>query len=87
MPRATRPQPPHLTTHTPAYWSDGAATSTNTTNDVGWEIDLDMTYPVFKYLDTFLSLGYFEPGTVYARPDGSTPDAAFEMVIGTEFKF
>ena len=63
------------------------ASTTRTTNDVGWEIDLDMTYPLYKNLDGFLSLGYFKPGAVYARPDGSNPKAAYEIVLGGEFKF
>jgi len=68
-------------------WSQGAATSTITTRDVGWEADLDIAFPIVKHLEGFASLGYFQPGAVYARPDGNKPGAAFEAVIGAEFKF
>ncbi|MDP2809244.1 MAG: hypothetical protein Q8O34_03765 [Rhodocyclaceae bacterium] len=68
-------------------WSRGAATSAVTTRDVGWEADLDVTFPIVKRLDGFVSLGYFRPGAVYARPGGSKPGAAVEAVIGAEFKF
>ncbi|MBI4753933.1 MAG: alginate export family protein [Betaproteobacteria bacterium] len=68
-------------------WSKGSATSTNLTRDVGWEADLDVSYPLTKNLDGFFSLGYFKPGAVYARPDGSRPRAAFELIFGGEFKF
>jgi uncharacterized small protein (DUF1192 family) len=68
-------------------WSKGTATSTNLTKDVGWEADLNVTYPLMKSLDGFFSLGYFKPGLVYARPDGSKPGAAWEAIVGAEFKF
>lgn len=68
-------------------WSKGIATSTNLTRDVGWEADLNASYPLMKSLDGFLSAGYFRPGAVYARPDGTRPKAAFEAIIGGEFKF
>ena len=68
-------------------WSQGAATSTDTTRDVGWEADLAVSFPIHKHLDGFFSAGYFRPGTVYARPDGSKPGAAWELVLGAEVKF
>lgn len=68
-------------------WSQGTAISTDRTRDVGWEIDLDVNFPIYKRLDGFFSLGYFRPGAVYARPDGSKPKAAFEAILGGEFKF
>jgi len=68
-------------------WSQGTAASTNRTRDVGWEADLDVTFPIYKRLDGFLSLGYFWPGAVYARPDGSNPRPAREIVLGAEVKF
>ncbi|MBI4741377.1 MAG: alginate export family protein [Betaproteobacteria bacterium] len=68
-------------------WSQGTATSTQKTRDVGWEMDLDVAFPIYKRLDGFFSLGYFRPGAVYARPDGSKPKAALEAVLGGEFKF
>lgn len=58
------------------------ASTTRTTRDVGWEIDLDVSYPLFKNLDSFLSLGYFQPGAVYARPDGSNPKTT-RLILAT----
>ena len=68
-------------------WSQGAATSTATTRDVGWEADLDVAFPIYKRVDGFFSLGYFRPGAVYARSDGSKADPAWEIVLGAEVKF
>lgn len=68
-------------------WSQGTATSTDRTRDVGWETDLDVAFPIYKRLDGFFSLGYFRPGAVYARPDGSNPKPAWEIVLGVEVKF
>jgi hypothetical protein len=68
-------------------WSQGAATSTATTRDVGWEADLAVSYPLYKHLDGFFSLGYFQPGAVYSLPDGSKPGPAWELVLGAEVKF
>jgi hypothetical protein len=68
-------------------WSLGRATSTQRTRDVGWEVDLAATFPIYKHLEGFASLGYFRPGAVYARPDGSKPRSAWELVLGTEVKF
>lgn len=68
-------------------WSRGLATSTSKTRDVGWEFDLNVTYPILERLEGFLSLGYFLPGAVYARPDGDNPNPAFEAVIGAELRF
>ena len=68
-------------------WSQGAATSTATTRDIGWEADLNMAFPIYKRLDGFVNFGYFRPGAVYARPDGSNPRPAWEMVLGAELKF
>lgn len=68
-------------------WSRSSATSSATTRDIGWEADLDVAFPIYKRLEGFLSLGYFRPGAVYARPDGTRPGAAWEAVLGAEFKF
>lgn len=74
-------------------WSTGfggaasTASTTRTTRDVGWEIGVNASYPLLRNVDGFLSLGYFQPGAVYARPDGSNPRRALEMVIGAEIKF
>jgi len=67
--------------------SQGTATSTDRTRDVGWEADLNVAFPIYKRVDGFISLGYFQPGAVYARPDGSNPKAALEVVLGAEVKF
>lgn len=68
-------------------WSQGAATSTSLTRDAGWEIDLNVTYHILKNLDGFFSIGYFRPGAVYARPDGSNAEPAVEVILGTEVNF
>lgn len=68
-------------------WSQGAAASTDRTRDVGWEADLDMTFPLYKRVNGFVSLGYFRPGAAYLRADGSRPGPAREIVLGAEFKF
>jgi len=74
--------------HGPVFdWSQGTATSTATTRDVGWEADLDVAFPIYKRLDGFVSLGYFRPGAAYARPDGSKANPAWELVLGGEVKF
>ncbi|MEO5337253.1 MAG: hypothetical protein H7841_10215 [Magnetospirillum sp. WYHS-4] len=68
-------------------WSRGTSTSLETTNDIGWEVDLNMTYPLMKNLDLFMNVGYFMPGDVYAQSNGGDGSNAFELVIGGEFKF
>lgn len=68
-------------------WSLGAGTLTETTRDIGWEADLHLNYPIYKRVEGFASLGYFKPGKVYARPDGSNPASAVELVLGAEVKF
>ncbi|MDP2371086.1 alginate export family protein [Rhodoferax sp.] len=68
-------------------WSQGTASATNLTKNVGWELDLNVVFPLYKRLEGFLSIGYFRPGAVYARPDGSNPKPAREFVLGVEAKF
>jgi len=74
-------------------WSTGfgsaasTASTTLTTRDVGWELGINASYPLLRNLDTYFSLAYFRPGAVYAKPDGSNPKRALEMVIGAELKF
>jgi len=68
-------------------WSQGTSTLTDTTRDIGWEADLSVTVPLYKRVEGFASFGYFKPGAVYARPDGSNPKAALELVLGAEVKF
>ncbi|WP_029134784.1 hypothetical protein [Sedimenticola selenatireducens] len=65
-------------------WSNGTSTSTNLTNDVGWELDIAARYQHRKWLEMFANIGYFQPGAVYARPDGTIPGAAYEVVVGLE---
>lgn len=68
-------------------WSLGDATSTNRTRDVGWEADLEITFPIYKHVNGFFAAGYFQPGAVYARPNGSDPGAAKKLVLGAEVAF
>lgn len=68
-------------------WSRGAATSTARTRDVGWEFDLDVSYPLYKFVEGFVSLGYFRPGEAYERADGRGAKSAWEVVLGAEVKF
>ena len=68
-------------------WSRGAATSTRTTHDVGWELDVNLDYTPMKRIDVFLNLGYFHPGEAYRRPSGREADPAVEVSLGSEFKF
>lgn len=68
-------------------WSDGEAVTTEKTNDIGWEFDLNFGFPIYKRLRGFVELGYFIPGDVYARFDGQSADPASEIVIGGEFVF
>jgi hypothetical protein len=68
-------------------WSSGSSSTLSKTNDVGWEIDLNLEFPIMKRLDGFINLGYFVPGDVYQLSDGSDADPASEFVLGTEFKF
>lgn len=68
-------------------WSRGASTSTGKAHDVGWEADLNVTFPILDRLEGFISLGYFQPGDVYARADGRGANPATEVVVGSEFKF
>ncbi|MCX7148235.1 MAG: alginate export family protein [Rhodocyclales bacterium] len=68
-------------------WSQGTATSFDKTRDVGWELDLNVGFPIYKHVDGFIALGYFKPGAVYTLPDGSKPKAAKEVVFRAEVKF
>lgn len=74
-------------------WSTGfgtvasIASTTRTTRDVGWEFDLNGSYPLIKHVDGFFNFGYFRPGAAYAKSDGSDPKRALELVVGAEIKF
>ena len=67
--------------------NQGTAPATRQTRNVGWELDLNLAFPLYKRLEGFVSLGYFRPGAVYARPDGSQAKPARELVLGVEAKF
>ena len=75
--------------HSPVRdWSRGASTTTEKTRDIGWEIDLNLDFPLYKKrLRGFTEIGYFIPGDVYQKADRQKPDPASEIVIGTEFEF
>lgn len=68
-------------------WSRGASTSTEKTKDIGWEIDMNFDFPIYKRLRGFAELGYFVPGNVYRRSNGQKADPASEIVLGAEFEF
>ncbi|MBI4616806.1 MAG: hypothetical protein HY720_24550 [Planctomycetes bacterium] len=72
----------------PVYdWSRGTAVSLSRTRDVGWEADLNVNYQFLKHLEGYVELGAFLPGSVYARPNGSDAQPAYEAVVGLEIKF
>ncbi|MBI5212075.1 MAG: alginate export family protein [Nitrospirae bacterium] len=68
-------------------WSRGAATSTEKTKDIGWEMDMNFDFPIYKRLNGFAEFGYFVPGNVYRRSNGQKADSASEIVLGAEFEF
>jgi hypothetical protein len=68
-------------------WSDGASITTEKTKDIGWEIDLNLNFPIYKRLRGFAEFGYFIPGAVYQQTDGQNAHAATEIVVGTELEF
>jgi hypothetical protein len=68
-------------------WSAGTSTTNETTRDMGWEVDFNMTYQLFERLKIYSEFGYFIPGDVYQQADGESADPATEVVIGTEFAF
>ena len=68
-------------------WSVGTSTTTEKTNDIGWELDLNLAFPIYKRLTGFTETGYFIPGDVYRQADGSSAKPASEFVLGTEYDF
>ncbi|RJX30515.1 MAG: hypothetical protein C4525_12335 [Desulfarculus sp.] len=68
-------------------WSAGQTVTTEKTNDIGWEIDLNFDFPIQKRLRGFIEFGYFIPGDVYARSDGQSANPASKIVIGAELAF
>lgn len=68
-------------------WSRGTSVTTEKTRDIGWELDANFDFPLYKRLRGFVELGYFIPGDVYRHFDGSKADPASETVLGAEFEF
>jgi hypothetical protein len=68
-------------------WSRGTSLSTDQTRDIGWELDANLNFPIYKRLRGFVETGYFVPGDVYRLPDGRKADPASEVVLGAEFEF
>ena len=68
-------------------WSRGASTTTDKTRDIGWEMDMNFDFPIYKRLRGFAELGYFIPGNVYRKSNGQKADPASEIVLGAEFEF
>ena len=68
-------------------WSSGTSLTTEKTSDIGWGIDLDLNFPIYKRLKGFTEAGYFIPGTVYQQANGQKADPASKIVLGAEFEF
>lgn len=68
-------------------WSRGTSATLDKTRDIGWEIDANFDFPIYKRVRGFAEFGYFVPGDVYQKPDGSKADPASEVVLGAEFEF
>ena len=68
-------------------WSRGTALSTDKTRDIGWELDLNLDFPIYRRLRGFVETGYFIPGDVYRLANGQKADPASEVVLGAEFEF
>lgn len=68
-------------------WSRGRSVTLEKTRDIGWEIDANFDFPIYKRLRGFAELGYFVPGDAYQKTDGSKADPASEVVLGAEFEF
>ncbi|MEK6672328.1 MAG: alginate export family protein [Nitrospirota bacterium] len=68
-------------------WSRGTSATLEKTRDIGWELDANFDFPIYKRLRGFVELGYFIPGYVYQKPDASKADPASEVVLGAEFEF
>jgi hypothetical protein len=68
-------------------WSRGTAAFTEMTNDIGWEVDFNLSFPIMKRLTGFFESGYFVPGDVYRLADGQDPDPAYVLMAGIEFVF
>ncbi|MCF6247669.1 MAG: alginate export family protein [Desulfobacula sp.] len=72
----------------PVYdWSLGTSTTTDTTQDVGWEINLNLGLQVLKNWKLYTEIGYFLPGDAYQLPSGESADYASEFILGSEILF
>lgn len=68
-------------------WSRGMSLSTDKTNDIGWELDANLGFPIYKRLRGFVETGYFVPGNVYRLADGRKASPASGGVLGAELEF
>jgi len=68
-------------------WSLGTSVSAETTRDIGWEIDWNLDFPLYKRLTGFVEAAYFISGAAYQLPDGRDAGNASKVVLGTEFEF
>lgn len=68
-------------------WSRGTSAATDKTRDLGWEVDLNLDFPLYKRLRGFVEAGYFIPGDVYQQANGQSAGPASEIVLGAEFEF
>ena len=57
------------------------------TNDIGWEVDFNLSFPIMKRLTGFFESGYFVPGDVYRLANGQDADPAYVLMAGIEFVF
>ncbi|MEW6410050.1 MAG: alginate export family protein [Nitrospirota bacterium] len=68
-------------------WSRGTSTTTAKTRDIGWELDMNLVFPIYKRVRGFTEVGFLIPGAVYQKSNGKKADPASEIVIGAEFEF
>jgi hypothetical protein len=68
-------------------WSRGASRTTAKTSDIGWELDLNLDFPIVRRLRGFAEVGYFIPGAVYQHASGKQADSASQIVLGAEVEF
>lgn len=63
------------------------STASDTTRNIGQEIDLSWNYDLGRRFNVFANFAYFMPGDAYKQTDGTDADPATEFQLGTEFKF
>lgn len=61
----------------------GPATSTRTTHDVGWEVDVLIDYKLSDNVSFFSYNGFFSPGDIFGRG----ADDAWKLEVGAVLKF